>query len=365
MRLLLTTDTVGGVWTFATELTEGLLACGHSVALVTIGKLPSDGQCSWCSATQNGYGAQFAWEALEMPLEWMEENDEAFAAGATSLLEIAERFKADLIHSSQFCFGALATEIPKVVTAHSDVLSWAQACRPGGLADDGWLERYRVLVAGGLIGADAIVAPTQWMRGALQRGFAEANEITVINNGRTISWKDEQAPKKKLQAVSLGRLWDEAKGLSVLEDMPCPMPVVIAGQTSLDQGSNGAMSPEEVLLLLSRSAVYVACSVYEPFGLAPLEAALCGCAVVARDIPSLREVWNNGALYFSSREELQALLDGLATDAAALALAQRKSYARALHFSAARMVDQYLDLYVGLVGPRAAKTSRGSLTYAA
>jgi len=37
---------------------------------------------------------------------------------------------------------------------------------------------------------------------------------------------------------------------------------------------------------------------YEPFGLAPLEAALSRCAIVANDIPSLREVWGSAAMYF-------------------------------------------------------------------
>ena len=36
---------------------------------------------------------------------------------------------------------------------------------------------------------------------------------------------------------------------------------------------------------------------YEPFGLSPLEAALAGCALVLGDIPSLREVWGDAALY--------------------------------------------------------------------
>ena len=44
MRLLMTTDTVGGVWTFTKELTGGMLARGCEVTLVSLGKLPSPGQ---------------------------------------------------------------------------------------------------------------------------------------------------------------------------------------------------------------------------------------------------------------------------------------------------------------------------------
>ena len=50
-----------------------------------------------------------------------------------------------------------------------------------------------------------------------------------------------------------------------------------------------------------QSAIYLCASRYEPFGLAPLEAALCGCALVLRDLPSLREIWGNSALFFGHR----------------------------------------------------------------
>ena len=62
----------------------------------------------------------------------------------------------------------------------------------------------------------------------------------------------------------------------------------------------GELSESEMRELLSRAAIYIATSKYEPFGLAPLEAALSRCAIVANDIPSLREIWGDAALYFRS-----------------------------------------------------------------
>jgi glycosyltransferase involved in cell wall biosynthesis len=43
--------------------------------------------------------------------------------------------------------------------------------------------------------------------------------------------------------------------------------------------------------------VYAAPARYEPFGYAPLEAALSGCALVLGDIPSFRELWEGAALF--------------------------------------------------------------------
>ena len=45
-------------------------------------------------------------------------------------------------------------------------------------------------------------------------------------------------------------------------------------------------SEAELMALLARSSIYIATSIYEPFGIAPLEAALCGCAVIANGIPT-------------------------------------------------------------------------------
>jgi len=352
MRILLTTDTIGGVWTFTKDLCEGLLTSGHAVALVSVGRLPGAAQSEWREKTQAWFGTQFQFEALETPLEWMEQNEMAYRGAETALLRVASEFRADLLHANQFCFGALPVSMPKVVTAHSDVLSWAEACRPQGLADSPWLRNYRRLVASGLRGAHAVAAPTRWMAAALRRGFVTTGDVRVIENGRTIPPEDGNPAQRVLQAVSVGRLWDEAKGFCVLDGMDAAMPVLVAGETELEAPGAGALTEAEVLALFRRSSVYVAASVYEPFGLAPLEAALCGCAVVANDIASFREIWGDAALYFRGAASLKEILDRLVESGDALRAAQTRSQSRAMEFTAERMIDGYLSLYAELLESR-------------
>jgi glycosyltransferase involved in cell wall biosynthesis len=57
-------------------------------------------------------------------------------------------------------------------------------------------------------------------------------------------------------------------------------------------------------------------SLYEPFGLAPLEAALRGCALVLSDIGSFRELWDGCAAFFprGDAEVLAAVLAELEAD---------------------------------------------------
>lgn len=361
MRILLTTDTIGGVWTFTRELCIGLLQQGHAVALVSFGRPPSNEQVAWCEAQTECYGREFYFESSDAPLEWMQSNERAYSGGEALLLRLVEKFGADVLHASQFCFGRLPVPIPRVITAHSDVQSWTEACRRERLPESAWLTRYCGLVQRGLDGADAVVAPTRWMLDAVSRYFEVAAMGHVIPNGRTLPFGASTAQPRAMQAVSVGRLWDEAKNLAVLTRIEPPFPVYVAGECAHEEFSGptqfggltvlGLLRECELLDLFRRSSIYVVPSVYEPFGLAPLEAALCGCAVVANDLKSLREVWGDAAIYFRDAAELTAVLRRLQSSPKALHRAQTAARRRALEMSAARTVASYVDLYRSLCAP--------------
>ncbi len=368
MRVLITTDTVGGVWTFSRELTTGLLDEGCSVCLVSVGRVASEAQSPWIAKMQSRYPARFRFDAVNAPLEWEACNADAFSAAAPALLHLAKDFQADIIHSNQFCFGALKTSRPVIVTAHSDVLSWADACRP--LEDTSWLRAYKTLVGRGLTHASAVTAPSQWMLDLLCKRvapecFAAAavngrkahsssmNECRVIPNGREIGAHVKGV--RRLQAVTAGRVWDEAKNVALLAEVEAPMPLMIAGEKTHDGFAQsylpgqetylGSLCEQEIMRTFRESAIYICTSVYEPFGLAPLEAALCGCAILARDLPSLREIWGDAALYFRDAASLSDLLKKLAVYPNVLALRQEAALSRARLYTRKAMSSAYLDLY--------------------
>ena len=347
MRVLMTTDAIGGVWTFTQELACGLLKNGCAVALVCFGAKPSKAQREWCRTIAQAWGSSFHFQESYVPLEWMPDNQNAYSDGAHLLMSIARQFKPDILQSNQYCFGALPLDIPKILVAHSDVLSWADDCRGGSLDDSEWLRTYCSLVTKGLAGADSVVAPTQWMLQALARHFTLPVSTGVIPNGRTLAaghlWP------RKLQVVSAGRLWDEAKNISLLSNLRSPLPLLIAGEglPGTEHGEPpfatflGRLPEHDLLALFRDSAIYICTSIYEPFGLAPLEAGQCGCAVLANNIPSLREVWQDGALYFSDAASLSALLFDLDSSSELLHAAQQRSLQRARTFSGERMVQSH------------------------
>ena len=341
MRILMTTDTVGGVWTYTRELVTGLLDAdeSNSILLVTLGSAPTTDQVGWVQETRAAYGKRFAFETTTLPLEWQQDNAKAYVYAEPLLRRLAKSFAPDLFHSNQFCFGALPLPCPKVVVAHSDVLSWMAAVRgPEAIesAASPWLDTYRELVRAGLVGADQIVAPSHAMLHDLEAGFGPQANARVLANGRSVP-----VPRieKRLQAVTAGRVWDQAKGMAVLEDLLCSMPVFVAGQTAHPDGTYdatrlrrrtlvGALTEHQMLALFTESSIYIVTSLYEPFGLSAVEAAQCGCAVVARDIPSQREVWGDAATYFHDAESLCDVLRALSRTPETLRNAQARAALR-------------------------------------
>lgn len=353
MRALITTDAVGGVWRYTQELAAGLLAQGDSVALISFGSQASTEQRAECAALADSWGPAFHYSASNLPLEWMQNNEHCLDEGAAVITTVLQEFGAELFHSNQFCFGALDLGIPKMLTAHSDVLSWARVCQGREPAYSPWIAKYRSLVQRGLDGADAVTAPTRWMLGALGEGFDVRGEVRAIPNGIDLP-PAPAAAARRLQAVTAGRLWDEGKDVAVLADVHSPMPLLAAGEAIGDSAhfsfsggirALGSLHRGELLELFRRSAIYLCTSRYEPFGLAPLEAALCGCAVVAREIESLREVWGDGALYFRDAEDLSELLAWLFADGESLGKARERSTARARGYTRGAMVRSYRELY--------------------
>jgi hypothetical protein len=361
MRILLTTETFGNVWAFTCGLSEELLYRGHEIALVSFGKLPSHEQQAWTTAQSKTHGKSFQFVASNAPLEWMEKNEFVPMQGAGVLHHVARDFEPDILHSNQFCFGEIALDIPKLITAHSDAFSRLDACRNCKPQPTRWLRQYLTLVTRGLNGADAVVSPTRWMANSLACHYAALPSSYVIRHGRSLAAVPE-THRRTVQAVATGQLWDETKDIHMLQDVLSPLPIYVAGERKHHSGISprqmgkailvGALTESSLLSLYARSTIYIDSSVYEPSGLDALDAALCGCAVIANDIPSTREMWGEAALYFHGARELSAVLHRLNRNSGELTEMQRQSYRRAMELTPQRMADGYEAMYETLTAGR-------------
>jgi glycosyltransferase involved in cell wall biosynthesis len=102
---------------------------------------------------------------------------------------------------------------------------------------------------------------------------------------------------------------------------------------------------------MARSAVFVSSGLYEPFGLAVLEAAQAGCALVLSDIPTFRELWN-GAAVFVAPSDPRAIADALNDITADATLRTRLAAAaeqRAAHYTMDKSADALAALIRSLL----------------
>jgi len=356
MHVLITSDTVGGVWSYTQELVTGLIQAGHRVTLVSFGKLPLPHQTAWIDTLPG-----LDYRPTEYRLEWMEVAERDIEESRRYLQLLVEEVEPDLLHLSQYCYGDLDVSVPKIVVAHSDVVSWWVAVHGKEPEDTPWTRRYRQTVSRGLAGADVVVAPSRWMLEAVRKYYLEPARATVVYNGRTPELFLPRGVKDRF-VLSVGRVWDAGKQMRILYERELPAPVVIVG-AQREPGREAAPIPRklpgnvrflgpksagEVRELFSTAAIYVATSRYEPFGLSPLEAALSGCALVMNDNPVFRELWKDAALFFEKddAEDLARVIEQVLGDPELLRdYAERAQHTAGRRFTAAQMVDEYQSLY--------------------
>lgn len=362
MHVLVTADTVGGVWSYAKELVTGLVRRGMQVTLVSFGNIPTPAQVDWIEALRN---VDFRPTAFR--LEWMQEAEQDIDASREFLMSIIEETRPNLLHLNQYCYGTLPVSIPKVVVAHSDVVSWWAAVKNEEPKNVAWMRWYREAVSQGLRGATVVAAPSNWMLRQLETWYNPPKRSTVIYNGRTPTLFNPHVSKDGY-VLSVGRLWDGGKQVALLTQIDPPCPVFVVGaeehaDASLRGGRplednvarvhlKGPQSEGQLRQWFSRASIYAATSRYEPFGLAPLEAALSRCAIVANDIPSFREIWGESACYFRMNDpaSLQHQLERLHQNREMRLTFANLAYNRArVRYTGERMVEDYIQLYSALV----------------
>jgi glycosyltransferase involved in cell wall biosynthesis len=351
-RVLMTADTMGGVWTYALELARALGAAGVSVDLATMGA--PLGACQWGEAGQIPSLRVFE---STFRLEWMEEPWDDLARAGDWLLGLERAARPDVVHLNGYAHGALPWRAPTLMVGHSCVLSWWEAVR-GGRPPRAW-DRYAREVRRGLAAAGTVVAPTRAMLDGLARHYGLRGGGRVIANGRSAA---ALAPARKRPFVlSAGRVWDEAKNLAALDRAAdgLPWPVYVAGDDTHPQGgritlrhvcSLGRLPAPSLAAWLARAAIYALPARYEPFGLSILEAGLAGCALVLGDVPSLREVWGEAATWVPPDHPaaLRAALCALMDDDRRRGEMARRARERALGFTPERMASAYLEAYGAL-----------------
>lgn len=351
-RILMTCDAVGGVWRYAVDLAGGLKQQGMDVVLAVLGPAPTPAQRQEAAAVETLI-------AVDLPLDWMVDDPRDLAAIPARLAAIADEHDVDLAHLNLPSQAAgFPQGRPVLAVSHSCTVTWFAAVR-GSDVPPGWAWQ-KTINRAGFDRADHIVAPSASHAALLRAAYHPLSDVTVIHNASAVT---ADAVPKDRYVFAAGRWWDEGKNARVLDEAAAMIgwPVVMVGANSANgQGVDiehallrGALPHEETMALMRRAAIVVSPSLYEPFGLAALEAARSGCALVLADIPTYRELWDGCALFFDAKDagDLARQVNHLSADDRLRARLVSAAQQRAGRYALPAQVAAYRRLYEAACRP--------------
>jgi glycosyltransferase involved in cell wall biosynthesis len=113
----------------------------------------------------------------------------------------------------------------------------------------------------------------------------------------------------------------------------------------------GNLGEAELARWLSARPVFVSAALYEPFGLAVLEAASAGCPLILSDIPTFRELWDDVAVFVPARDQegFTRAIANLVGDDFERAVMGRAARERAARYTPDAMAAQMASVYRGLL----------------
>lgn len=355
-KILMTADTVGGVWTYAVNLCKGLMKYDVEIHLLTMGALLTPEQLLQMEKLHHVklYESNYK-------LEWMQDSLKDVQLAKHWITSICSKVKPDLIHFNNYGQTLGSYSCPVITVYHSCVMSWYLAVK-GEIPIKEWAD-YVTVVRNAIEVSDIVVAPTHGMLKQAENVNGEIKNAEVIYNGVDININGQNL--KEPFILSAGRIWDEAKNVKLLSEIAEDLdwPVYIAGNNN-DPGKGELLKPKNVNFLgqlsrdkihdhMSRASVFVMPAIYEPFGLAILEAAKASCALALANLDTLEEIWGDAALYFDphDKEEAKAVIQKLISDVSLRNKMADMAFVRSKEFTAEKMSKEYMKLYEKLLVP--------------
>lgn len=346
-RLLMTTDAVGGVWRYSVDLAGAFAAYGVQTVLAVLGPATSAVQRAEAKAVSG-----LSLVVTGLPLDWTATSPAELEQAGTRLAGLAALVGAKSVHlHAPALVGAARWPVPVVVVAHSCVATWWRSVQGGAMPVD--LAWRAEATRAGLLTAQATIAPTSAHAQAIQAVYGPMPIQVVHNGGQALP--AQQRPRRRA-VLTAGRLWDAGKAVAWLDRAAAELdaPIMGAGPTHGPDGSAvrfdhlqqlGALTPDALAAEYAGATVFASMARYEPFGLAVLEAAQAGMALVLSDTPGFRELWDGAAIFVAIETELlPALRQALAAPEPWAARAQ----ARAARYTIDEMAAGTLAVHRGV-----------------
>jgi glycosyltransferase involved in cell wall biosynthesis len=350
LKILMTADAVGGVWQYSLDLARGLSARGVEVVLAVMGPPPSTAQLKAAAAVEG-----LTLLDTGLPLDWLADSADAVRSAGQAVARLSERHEVDLIQLNAPALAAqTAFPVPVAAVAHSCIATWWKAVKDCPIDAD-W--QWRADLHGeGLRRADRVVAPTAAFADATRQAYGLQAAPYAVHNGRSPLPLPRVAPHDF--AFTAGRLWDAGKNVQTLDLAAAefPIPLYAAGPERGPNGDGirleharalGSLGENEIARWLAARPVFVSAALYEPFGLAVLEAAAAGCPLVLADIPTFRELWSGVARFVPAMDHggFAQAVGEIAGDELMRAKMGEAAKQRAARYTIEAMAAKMFDLY--------------------
>lgn len=354
----MTADAVGGVWQYATDLAAEIGNAGHRVTLAVLGPRPSSLQRAEAEAI-----AGLRLVETDLPLDWLSYGPEPVRAAAEALARLAAECRADIVHCNMPSLaGAADFTVPVLAVTHGCLATWWQAARREPLPQG--FRWHHDLTRRGLLSAETVVSPSASYAAIVQHTYDLPTRPLAVHNGRRVLAGKGPSNARLKSAITVGRLWDEVKNARVLDEtaqlLDAPFLAVgpLRGPHSEEFSPRhmralGRLESGELATLLALRPVFVSAAIFEPFGLAALEAAAAGCPLVLSDIATFRELWEGAALFADPADPAACAgaIGSLLEDEAQAASLGRAAAERAARYTPAATARAMERIYAGLLEP--------------
>ena len=180
---------------------------------------------------------------------------------------------------------------------------------------------YRFMIPRIIWSAKKVITVSEFSKSEIVKYYAiDREKIDVVYNavGADFRKKEDEKLKKQKYILAVSSLnyrknfLAVLKAFSILEKTDKETILYIIGDLrntnfagiNIEQYKNdprinflGRVSDNELIRYYSNATAFIYPSIYEGFGIPPLEAQRCGCKVIVADIPPLREVVADSGLY--------------------------------------------------------------------
>ena len=174
----------------------------------------------------------------------------------------------------------------------------------------------------------------------LTLGGIDPRKNTKLMIETYIRLKSERSIDEKLVIVGIPN-WNHTRFNSMVVQSACRDDVIFTD----------FIDDDELVLLYNCAAAFLYPSLYEGFGLPPLEAMACGVPVISSDTTSIPEIVGDAAILIdpTDREQLRKALLNLINNKSLAERLISRGFRRARKFSWRKMAEETLNIYESLL----------------